>query len=70
MVRHLRVGFTVGHWVTNVRTLSEKEKWHNARGVNWGWTGGELGRPGNTLKVNMLSGTAARVGSRFAESLL
>ena len=66
MVRHLRVGFTVGHWVTNVRTLSEKEKRHNARGVNWGWTRGELWPTCNALKVNVLSGA----GSRFAESLL
>ena len=70
MVRHLRVGFTVGHWVTNVRTLSEKEKRHNARGVNWRWTGGELGRHRNVLKVSVLGGAVAMAGSRFAESLL
>jgi hypothetical protein len=70
MVRHLRVGFTVGHWVTNVRTLSEKEKWHNARGVNWRWTRGELGCPCKLLMLNVLGDIPARVGSRFAQSLL
>jgi hypothetical protein len=36
MVRRLRVGFTVGHWVTSARTLPNKEKKDNTREVNRG----------------------------------
>ena len=70
MVRHLRVGFTVGHWVTNVRTLSENAREDNARGVNWGWTRGERRNRRKLLKVHMLIRGATRVGSCFAQSLL
>jgi hypothetical protein len=70
MVRHLRVGFTVGHWVTNVRTLSEKAGEHNARRVNCGWTRGEYATRRKLLKVHGLSAGATRIGASFAQSLL
>ena len=70
MVRHLRVGFTVGHWVTNGRSLSENTGQDNARGVNWGWTRGEHRHHRKLLKLNILSRGATPVGSWFAQSLL
>ena len=66
MVRHLRVGFTVGHWVTNARTLSENAGKDNARGVNWGWTRGERRYYRKLLKLNILIRRLGRLGtSRF-----
>jgi membrane-bound inhibitor of C-type lysozyme len=47
------VGFGLGHWVTNARTLPKDGPAHNARGVNVWWTKGELAAAGKADAQNV-----------------